>query len=155
MKWYHRWVYNGEVDPSLILFSEVAWFHIHEWVNCQNNRFWPAKNPMLLHKEPLLDVMGRCAMSARILGPIIFLTLYIHTDISRIFWHHLLNSCPIRGNLYFSFQQSSALTQTANNYMRCLYSVFDNKIISRGMCSPRSSDLNPRCQFLRVGHIAG
>jgi hypothetical protein len=117
--------------------------------------FGRQNNPMLFQKEPLPDVMGCCAMSARILGPIIFLPLYIHADTSRLFWHHRLNNCPMRGNLSFSFQQSSVLTHTANNYMRCLYSVFGNKIISRGMCFPRSSDLNSCRQFLRVGHITG
>jgi len=50
---------------------------------------------MLFLEGPLLDVMGCCAMSAGILEPIIFLTLYIHTSISRIICLNLLNSYPI------------------------------------------------------------
>ena len=110
---------------------------------------------MLFLEGPLLDVMGCYAMSAGILGPVVFLTVYIHTSISRLIWRNLLKSCSIRWDRYFSFQQSSVLTHTANNSLRCLYSVFENRIISKGMCSPRSLDLNLCRQFLRVGLVSG
>jgi hypothetical protein len=110
---------------------------------------------MLFHEGLSLDVMGCYAMSAGILGPVIFLTLYIHTSISHLIWRNLLKSCTIRGDLSFSFQQSSVLTHTASNSMRCDYNVFENRIISKEMCSPRSLDLDLRRQFLRVGLVSG
>jgi hypothetical protein len=89
---------------------------------------------MFFHEGPLIDLMWCCAMSAVILGPILFLTLYIDTDISRILWLHLLINCPIRRNLSILFQQGSALTHTADNSLRYLYTDFDKRIISGGMC---------------------
>jgi len=149
------WFVHRRRRPPLTPFSEIAQFHISERVKCQNNRFWPAKNLVLFLEGPLFDVMGCCDMSAGILGPFIFLTVCIHTNISLIIWRNLLNNYPMWGNLSFSFQQSIVLTHTANNSVRCLYSGFENKMISRGMCSPRSSVLNLCCQFLRVGYVSG
>jgi hypothetical protein len=38
--WILQFVHDGEIDPFLILFSGVAWFHIHEEANSQKNGIW-------------------------------------------------------------------------------------------------------------------
>jgi hypothetical protein len=59
-------VHGGQIDFTLILFSDEVWFHFSGYVNSQNNRHWPAENPMLIQKVPLHDIkFGVCgAMSA-------------------------------------------------------------------------------------------
>jgi hypothetical protein len=66
--WYYYALHGGEIDPTLILISGKAWFHLSELMNSQSKMF-----PMLIHKVTSLDVhLGIwCAMNAnRITGPI-------------------------------------------------------------------------------------
>jgi hypothetical protein len=38
VNWYLRMVYDGQIDPTLILFGNKAWFHSSGYANSQNNR---------------------------------------------------------------------------------------------------------------------
>ena len=149
VNWYLHGVHAGEIDPTLILFSGEAWFHLGGLVNSQNNRYWSAENPMLIQEVPLhgVQVGVWCAMSAtRIIGPIFFSeTLNSHRYVTQIltpFFERLSDY----ERTYAFFQQDNASSRTANNSVRCLQSVFGDRIISRGLWPPYSPDLNP-CDF--------
>jgi len=36
-------------SPTLILFSDEVRFYLSRHVDCQNNKKWSAKNPVLIH----------------------------------------------------------------------------------------------------------
>jgi len=38
VNWYRHMVYDGQIDPILILFGNKAWFHSSGYANSQNNR---------------------------------------------------------------------------------------------------------------------
>jgi hypothetical protein len=60
-----RSIHDGKVDPQLVFFPNEAWFSLHEEVNAQNNQYWSAQNPRLIHELPLHDEkIGWCAISA-------------------------------------------------------------------------------------------
>jgi hypothetical protein len=44
-----RSVHDGEVDPQLVFFSTDIWFSLCGEVNYQNNQYWSAENPILIH----------------------------------------------------------------------------------------------------------
>jgi hypothetical protein len=45
-----------EIDPTLILFSDEARFHLSGYINSKNNRYWSAENPILIHEVALYDI---------------------------------------------------------------------------------------------------
>ena len=49
-EWTLNSVYNGEIDPHLIFFTDEAWFHLHGYVCTQNNRYWSSEKPNIVHK---------------------------------------------------------------------------------------------------------
>jgi hypothetical protein len=53
--WFLRSVLDREVDSQLVFFSDETCFSLHGEVNSQNNRYWNAENPGLIHKLPLHD----------------------------------------------------------------------------------------------------
>jgi len=55
--------------------SDEAWFHLSDHVHSQNTRYWAAKDPHLVHEQPLQDkkIGVWCAvLGTRISGPIFF-----------------------------------------------------------------------------------
>jgi hypothetical protein len=73
--WFHQSVHDGEVDPQLVFFSYKPWFSLCGEVNSQNNQFWSAENPGLIHELPLHGEKTGvwCVMSApRLIGPIFY-----------------------------------------------------------------------------------
>ena len=42
----------------LVLFCDLAQFHLDIYANCYSSRYWFAENPALHHEVPLHDVMG-------------------------------------------------------------------------------------------------
>ena len=42
----------------LVLFCDLAQFHLGIYANCYSSRYWFAENPALHHEVPLHDVMG-------------------------------------------------------------------------------------------------
>jgi hypothetical protein len=75
VNWYLDGVHGRQIDFTLILFSDETWFHCSGYENSQNNRYWPAENPVLIQKVPLHDIKFGvwCAMSAnKIVEPIFY-----------------------------------------------------------------------------------
>jgi hypothetical protein len=63
-----------KIKPTIILFSDEAWFHFSGYLNSQNKRYWSADNPVLLHQVPLhsIRVASWCAARAtRVIGPVV------------------------------------------------------------------------------------
>jgi hypothetical protein len=72
--WFLQPVVKGEIDPQLTFFSDEAWFHLQEYINTQNNRYWSSQKPHLTHEVLLhpVKVDVWCAVSARrIVGPVL------------------------------------------------------------------------------------
>jgi hypothetical protein len=67
-RWFQKSVYDGMVDPDLVIYTDEAWFHLSGYVNRQKNHYNSAENPHSIHEYPLHDVKTgvRCANS----GPI-------------------------------------------------------------------------------------
>jgi hypothetical protein len=53
--WFLQSVHDGEVDAQLVFFSDEAWFSLCGEVNSQNNQYWSAENPGLIHVLSLHD----------------------------------------------------------------------------------------------------
>ena len=49
-----RGVENADLPNNLLMIDE-AHFNLHDAVNKQNFRYWPAANPHELHHRPLYD----------------------------------------------------------------------------------------------------
>jgi hypothetical protein len=65
--WFLQSLYDGEVDPQLVVFSSGTWFSLRGEVNYQNSRYWSAGNLEFIHELPLHDekICVWCATSAR------------------------------------------------------------------------------------------
>jgi transposase len=67
-----------DVNPQFLnhlIVTDEAHFHLNEYVNKQNFRYWAPENPRLLHQAPLLSKKATvsCGVSALgILGPYFF-----------------------------------------------------------------------------------
>jgi hypothetical protein len=57
--WFQQSVYDGMVVPDLVFYTDEAWFHLSDYANSQNNRYWSAENPHSIHELPLYDVKIR------------------------------------------------------------------------------------------------
>lgn len=55
-------IHDGEIDSTLMLFGGGTSFHLSGYVNSQNNRYWSAENPMLIHEG------GWCVHAVSVLG---------------------------------------------------------------------------------------
>ena len=51
-----------KVKSRLFYFADEAWLHLNEQVNAQNNRYFSADNPRLIHQVPLHEVKLRYGM---------------------------------------------------------------------------------------------
>ena len=49
-------VEEGRFDPLLYFMLDEAWFHLSEYVNSQNTRYWSSENPHVIHETPLHDL---------------------------------------------------------------------------------------------------
>jgi hypothetical protein len=58
----------GQIDPTLVKFTDECWFHLGGHANSLNiwQENWYAQNPVLILEVPLHDVKfgAWCAMSA-------------------------------------------------------------------------------------------
>jgi hypothetical protein len=90
-----------------------------------------------------------CAVTARrIIGPIVFqdtvkAEIY-RTEILTPFFEQLSDI----ERQYSYFQKDSATPHIANNSLQAIREVFDDRIISKGLCPPRSPDLTVCDYFL-------
>jgi hypothetical protein len=118
---------------------------------------WTDKNPHAFYRVPLLDikVFVWCAASARKITVPIF---SYETVNSNQYVQNILGPSFKQLNddkrQYGYFQQDSATAHTANNSMRALQEVFNDRIISTGLWPPRSSDLSV-CDFYLWGILKG
>ena len=153
--WYVQSVHDGIVDPQITFFTDEAWFHLSGYVNTQNSRHWAVENPHVIHEgqrnEQKVGVW--CAISAsRIVGPIFYegtinSERYI-AQILRPFFSELTEEEKTFG----FFQQDGATAHTANDSMNVLQSVFEDRIISRGLWPARSPDLSA-CDYYLWGNL--
>ena len=67
-------VHDAKVNQHLVFFFDEACFSLRGKVNSQNNRYWSAGNPGLIHELPLLDekIGVWCAMSTLREVPAVF-----------------------------------------------------------------------------------
>jgi hypothetical protein len=56
VNWYCQGVCAGEIYHGLILFSDEVRFHLGEYLNSQNTRYWSAESPILILETSLCDV---------------------------------------------------------------------------------------------------
>jgi hypothetical protein len=124
-------------------------------VNSQNNRYWSAENPRLIHELPLHDerIGAWCAISAcRIIGPIFYdsavnAARYMNNILSPFF-----AKLTEGERLYGVFQLDFATAHMSYVSLEALWKVFSDHIISRGLWPPRSPDLVP-CDFYLWGSL--
>ena len=72
--WILQSIAVGVVNPKFIIVTDEACFHLHDLVIMQNNRYWSAENPRLIHETPLHgeNVGVWFAVTAhRIIGPLV------------------------------------------------------------------------------------
>jgi hypothetical protein len=106
---------NDDGVRSTFLMTDEAHFHLSDYVNKQNYRYWAPENPQQLHQRPLhserLTVWCGIA-SFGVLGPYIFednegadVTFFIHS------FH------------YFPFYPFTGITKGCGNSHKMLYNV--------------------------------
>jgi hypothetical protein len=144
-------VYDGVLDPKLTFFTDEAWFHLSEYINAQNNRYWSSINQRQTFEVPRHDQW--CVFTAsRTVGPILFENTinseWFVTDILRPFF----DSITEEQKTYGYFMQDGATAHTAIYSIKVLNEVFENRLISRGLLPARSADLNP-CDFYLWGNL--
>jgi hypothetical protein len=133
-----------------MLFSDEGWLHLQGYINTQNNRYWSSQNPYLTHEALLhpVKVGVWCTLSARrIVGPVFFnetinCEIYVQVILGQFF-----PELTEEESFYGWFQQDSATAHIARMSMQALSDVLGDRIISSGIWTERSPDLNP-CDFL-------
>jgi hypothetical protein len=65
-------VYNGMVDPQLLLLTDEVQFHVSGYVIAQNVRIWSDENPHYIQQVPLHNEKWGCCKSAVNHWPLIF-----------------------------------------------------------------------------------
>jgi hypothetical protein len=73
--WFLQSVFEGESDLQLTFSPDGAWFHLQEYINTQNNRYWSSQNLHVTHEAPLhpVKIGVWCALNARgIVEPVSF-----------------------------------------------------------------------------------
>jgi hypothetical protein len=155
---------NQELVNNLLITDETH-FHLSEFVNKQNFRYWSATNPIELHKRPLHSskVTVWCAISSfGIIGPYFFgderdkaVTVtgphYVH--MLENFLDPELACHPVTEETFF--QQDGATSHTARDSMAAVMNLFPNHVISRygDITWPaRSPDLLA-CDFFLWGYL--
>jgi hypothetical protein len=90
VNWDLHGVHAGEIDPTLILFSDKSLCHLSGHVNTQKNSYWSAENLILIHEVPLCDMVGVCS------ALIATMIIYTHSDniFERLFIYKRQCNCP-------------------------------------------------------------
>ena len=153
--WMLQNVNNGIIDPCLIWFTDEAWFHLNGYVLSQNNRYWSHENPHRIHEIPLHDerIGVWCAVNGfRIIGPIFFNNTInaarYRDDILTPFFEELTDIDCRNGY----FQQDSATAHTAQDSLKLISEIFEDRVISAGLWPSRSPDLTA-CDFHLWGYL--
>jgi hypothetical protein len=126
-----------------VFFSDEVWFSLLGEMNSQNNRYMSAENHRFIHELPLHDeIIGVwCAITARR----IIVPIFYHSKVNAARYVNNIQSpffeLAEEERLYGDFQLHSATTHTAYVSLEALREVFGDRVISRGLCPPRSPDL--------------
>ncbi|KAF2897460.1 hypothetical protein ILUMI_08715 [Ignelater luminosus] len=112
-------LHENEIDIHNLWMSDEAHFHLSDYTNKQNCRYWSLENPLVLHVQPLhsLKVMMKMGMLLR------------YTDMINQFLSQHLNRLPRNNQTWF--QQDSAISHTTRASLNSLQSLFPRHIISR------------------------
>ena len=159
-------IFNEELDPKQVWFSDEAHFHLDGYVNKQNWRFWGNQNPHIVHQRALhpRKTTVWCALSSYgIIGPV-----FIHENINSELYIKVLNENfipTLRGmgvNMSETwFMQDGARPHRTQLVFDLLYEYFREKIIALDSSrfvgegtdwAPYSPDLNP-CDFYLWGYL--
>jgi len=157
-----------EVNEDMLLFmSDEAHFHLDDFVNKQNCRYYAAENPQSLHERPLHSpkVTVWCAVSKKlIIGPYFFEeqgnTVTVNSAryiemLNNFFKSELRKRRRIINPSNVWFQQDRAPPHTAIATMNVLREMFPGRLISRFgdmHWPPRSPDLTV-CYFFLWGYL--
>jgi hypothetical protein len=129
MKWCR---YLGEC-----VFSDEAWFHLSEYVNSQNSRFWSSENPRLLHEVLLHSqkIGCWCVISHKqIVSPIFFSETVTAEKYQEIIMQFI--SLLNKEERFCWSQQDGATSHTTNSTMEMLKQFSDDRIISKDLWPP-------------------
>jgi hypothetical protein len=154
--WFLQSVFEGEIDPQLTFFSDEVWFHLHGYINTQNNRYWSSQNPHLTHEVLLHPVKFGvwCVVSARIVGLVFFNETVNCKRYVQVILGYFFPELTEEERLYGLFQKDSATPHTVCTSMQALFDAFGDRLISSGIWPARSPDYNP-CVFFFWGCLKG
>jgi hypothetical protein len=140
-------------NVQLLFMTDKVWFHVSGYANAQNVRIWRDENPNSIQQVPLHSekVGVWCSLSPRrITGPI-----FSHETMN---CDHYLNDIL---NPFFNQLTAaetiwvfSAREHMANATMVAIQEAFEDRIISRGLWTPRTPDLS-FCDFYLWGNPKG
>jgi hypothetical protein len=143
--WHRSWNVNeiceldlhgahaGEIDLTLILFSDEAWCHHSRHVNAQKNRHWSAENLMSTHESATMWD-GLSVVCTDCLN-----WLFIHWYVTHILT--FLNAC--------SYTWDNVTAHTANSSVCCWWQ--NNKQENVASLFTRSEYM----WILHKGHVTG
>ena len=141
------------------MFNE-AHFHLNDYVNKQNCRFWASENPKEIHERPLhaAKVTVWCGiMSSLIIEPYFFeevngdAVTVNGNRYRQMIQEYLLPEIGDNNTGNIFFHQDGATAHTARATMEMLKAIFPNRLISRFgdvPWPPRSPDLSAPDFFL-------
>lgn len=145
------------LNPNVLnhlMMCDDAHFHLSEYVNKQNCRYWAAEQPQQMHEQTLhsAKVTVWCSVAAfGILGPYFFeedgrtvtVTSQRYLEMLQNFLPAELQRLGVQNNDLW-FQQDGATSHTARICMAALRSMFPGRLVSRHgdfNWPPRSPDL--------------
>ncbi len=154
-----RKLQSGEIERSNLLISDEAHFHLNEFVNKQNCRYYAVDHPKLIHEKPLHSprVTVWCAVAEwGIVGPYFFEGNVNTESYTQMLHQFLIPELKRRRKLKSTiFQQDGATCHTSKITMAMLRRVFGTRLISRFTkfgWPPRSPDMST-CDFFLWGYL--
>lgn len=134
-------VHNGLVDPQLLFITDEAYFHISSYISSQDTWIWSngyslsAPDFVTWHKIGVW-----CVVNAMwIIGPVFHQKPWTWTSKLGIYWKYFLNSWLMMGSLA-TFNKTVILCILHKIHSE----VFDYRIISTGLWSPRLLNIGDR-----------
>ncbi|KAJ4432654.1 hypothetical protein ANN_21277 [Periplaneta americana] len=127
---------DSDIQNKLIM-SDEAHFHLSEFVNKQNFRYWTEDQSIQVHEQPLHSekVTVWCDVSdSGIIGPYLLEERYRTVTVNADRCQEMLGTVELPEMDHhneFWFQQDGATAHTARESMNCLQILFPGCIISR------------------------
>lgn len=155
---------RDEINPSQIIFSDEAHFHLDGYVNKQNMRIWGKENPNMVISRPAHPI--RVTAWAAVTASGIYLTFIEGNVTSNSYKELLANkflpSAKKKGLISdHYFMQDGATPHRTREVFECLFESFGERVIGLGYPKftgggiewpPYSPDLNP-CDFFLWGFL--